>query len=358
LPGWTTKALLKIAGKIFRSKHIEEPFSLARIAQSARRVLIIPARGLAEMLLTYPALSLLRKSLPESKIICLVEGAQAEILRNFGVVDECVDFPDFRGTRALLKYKPFVDSIRERMVEAAFYFDFRQDFYRIILPMVSGARLRFKLKDEIGYPLFNIEVVPRHDASYLRDRNLSLVRFLAGQDVTFDDWRLPEKEIRIAKEIVKFRKPNASEILVAVDLSHTKKGDRPPFEVAIRLARSFAALRPAKIALLSDDKPAITDDEINQLGPYDWVQIPRKTFRDTLGILSQCDLLICANTNLFHFAIRLDVPVFALFSDDDDPMWIPPEGRFDLVDEQTWQTVPPAKLAMRMRDFVARLEDG
>ncbi len=355
MPSWTTKALLKIAARILGNEHANEPFSLARISQSARRVLVVPAEGLAEILLTYPALSLLRKCLPESKIMCLVQGAQVEVLRNFGTVDEFVELPTFSGARGFFRYKTFVKDIRARMAEAAFCFDFRQDFHRIMLPMLSGARLRFKLKDEVGYPLFNIEVIPRQGASYLRDVNISLVRFLADQGTAYDNWHLPENEIRIAREIIKFRKPNASDLLVAVDLSYTKNRERPPFDVAVRVARSFAALRPAKIALLADPEPAIGEDEIRQLGPYDWLQIPQKTFRDTLGTLSQCDLLISANTNLFHFAICMNVPVFGLFSNRDEAMWIPPDGRFELVDEDTWKTTPPARLAMRMRDFLEKV---
>lgn len=355
MPGWTTKALLKIAAKILGNEHTNEPFSLARIGQSARRVLIVPAKGLAEILLTYPALSLLRKSLPESRIVCLVEGAQAEVLRNFGIVDEFVELPRFAGARGLFTYKAFVKTIRERMAEAAFCFDFRQDFHRIMLPMLSGARLRFKLKDEIGYPLFNVEVIPSHGTSYLRDLNISLVRFLADKGMRYDQWHLPEKEVRIAREIIRLRKPDPSDLLVALDLSYTKSGDRPPFEVEVRLARSFAALRPAKIILLGDPEPAISEEEIRELGPYDWLRIPQKTFRDTLGILSQCDLFISANTNLFHFAICMNVPVYGLFSNKDEVIWIPPDGCFELIDEKTWQSMPPARLAMRMRDFLEKV---
>jgi ADP-heptose:LPS heptosyltransferase len=54
---------------------------MPRLASSARRVLVVPAEGLAEMLLAYPAISMLRGALPESRIICLVGDGQAEILR-------------------------------------------------------------------------------------------------------------------------------------------------------------------------------------------------------------------------------------------------------------------------------------
>ena len=45
--------------------------------------------------------------------------------------------------------------------------------------------------------------------------------------------------VAIAREIVKFRKPNPSDLLIGVDLSHTKSGEKPPFDVMIRLAKSF-----------------------------------------------------------------------------------------------------------------------
>jgi ADP-heptose:LPS heptosyltransferase len=160
LPSWTTKALTDIAGRLFGGKNMNQPFSLSRLAQSARRVLVVPAEGVAEMLVLYPALSMLRAALPESRIICLVGDGQAEVFRDRAIVDDFVEFPKLGGAGAIWAYRSFVSEIRERMVEAVFYFDYRYDFYRVILPLLSGARLRLKVQGEIGYPLFNIEVVP------------------------------------------------------------------------------------------------------------------------------------------------------------------------------------------------------
>jgi ADP-heptose:LPS heptosyltransferase len=354
LPSWTTKALTDVAGRLFGGKNVNQPFSLGRLAQSARRVLVVPADGIAEMLVLYPALRLLRSALPESRIICLAGEGQVEVFRDRTVVDDFVEFPKLAGARAMWGYRSFVSEIRERMVEAVFYFDYRYDFYRVILPLLSGARLRLKVRGEIGYPLFNIEVVPGSDSTYFREVNLCLVKFLSpGGRGEWPGWELPENEKKIAREIVGFRKPNPSDLLVGVDLSYTKTGARPPFDASIRLARSFAALKPSRIALLSDPNPAIKDDEIKRLGPYDWLDIPRKSFRDTLGILSQCDLFISGNTDLFHFAVAMGIPSFVLFSAAEDRRWIPSGGVFDLVEEETWKTTPPAKLAMQMRDFVS-----
>lgn len=349
---WTTRTLAGITSRLFGSKNIDQPFTLSKLAQSARRVLVVPPVGLAEMLLIYPAVTLLRAALPESRIICLVEDGQADIFRDHDVVNDFVEFPKLHGPGGLWGYRPFIAEIRERMVEAAFYFDFRYDFYRVILPILSGARLRLKIQGEIGYPLFNIEIVPGSTATYFRDVNLCLVRFLSPDGLGWSSWQIPEKEVKIAKEVVRFRKPNPADLLIGVDLSYTKTGEKPPFDVAIRLARSFAALKPCRIALVSDPDPAIGDDEIRRMGPYDWLDIPRKSFRDTLGILSQCDLLVTANTNLLHFAITMGIPAFVLFSEKDDRRWVPSSGTFELVEEQVWTATPPAKLAMRMRDFV------
>jgi len=352
LPGWPTKGMLSLAGKVFARKNIDRPFALSQLRESARRVLVIAPAGLAEMLLLYPALTVLRKSLPESRLICLVEGNQAELLRDRSIVDDLITFPDLKGTRGLMTYRSLVADIRDRAVEAAFYFDFRHDFYRQFLPLLAGARVRARLRGDAGYPLFNVEIVPKDESAYFLDLNLALVRFLTSSGVEPDYWRLPAREIDIAREIIKFRKPDAGEMLVGVDLSSTKTGGPPPFDVEVRLARSFSALMPSRIALLSDPEPAVGDDEITQFGNYEWLDIPRKSFRDTLGILSQCDLFITANTTLFHFAVAMGVTTFALFSAKDDHRWIPRAANFDLIDEEKWSKTPPAKLAMQMRDFV------
>lgn len=351
MPRWTTKKLVGLATKFFGRKNLNQPFSLGRLAHSARRVLVIPPAGLAEMLHVYPAITLLKKALPDSRIICLVQHGQDEVLRNQVSVDDMIDLPEFTGARALWEYRPFISEMKDRMIEAAFYFDFRYDLYRVLLPFLCEARSRLILQGEIGYPLFNVEIVPGADSSYFMERNLSLVKFLTRSGETWDQWKLPEKERNIAREIVKFRKPDSNELLVGVDLSYTKSGEKPPFDTTIRLAKSFEALKPSRIALLSDPDPAIKEDEIRRLGTYDWLDIPRKSFRDTLGILSQCNLLISGNSNLLHFATAMGIPSFALFTDEEDRRWIPTGGAFQLVEQAVWSATPPAKLAMQMRDF-------
>ncbi len=343
--------MLSVASKLFARGNIDRPFSLSELRENTRRVLIVAPAGLAEMMLLYPAVSLLRKALPNSRLICVVEGSQPEILKGAGLVDDFVQFPELKGTRGVMTYRSLVSDIRDRAVEAAFYFDFRYDFYRQFLPLLAGARLRAKLRGEAGYPLFNVEVVPKDENAYFLDLNLSLVRFLTSYEVAPDFWSLPVKEVEIAREIIRFRKPDPNEMLVGVDLSSTKTGGAPPFDVEVRLARSFSALKPSRIALLADPDPAIKDDEIKRFGDYEWLDIPRKSFRDTLGILSQCDLFITANTTLFHFAVAMGVPTFALFSAKEDLRWIPGAGNFDLISEEKWSETPPAKLAMQMRDF-------
>lgn len=351
MPQWPTKGMLTVASRLFCRGHIDQPFSLSELRASARRVLIIAPEGLAEMLMLYPALTLLRKALPSSRMICIGEADQADMLRGEAVIDDFVEFPKLKGTRGLMTYRALVADIRDRAVEAAFYFDFRYDFYRQFLPLLAGARLRAKLRGDAGYPLFNVEVVPKDEDAYFLDLNLALVRFLTSYEDEPTYWHLPEKEIEIAREIIKFRKPDTTKMLVGVDLSRTRMGEAPPFDIEVRLARSFSALRPCRIALLSDPDPAVREDEITRFGDYDWLDIPRKSFRDTLGILSQCDLFITANTTLFHFAVAMSVPTFALFAADDDLRYVPGTGNFDLVEEKKWSETPPAKLAMRMRDF-------
>jgi ADP-heptose:LPS heptosyltransferase len=352
LSGWTTRTLASVTSRLFGGKNINQPFSLGRLAASARRVLIVPADGLAEALLLYPALSLLRVALPDARLICVVQEEQKEILTTDSIVDDLVELPRVHGTRGLWGYRTFVSEIRERMIEAVFYFDFRHDFYRLMLPILSGARLRVRLKGDIGHPLFNVEVIPGAGLTYVNDLNLCLVRFLSPDEYQARAWHLPEKEAKIAKEIVRFRKPNPTDLMIGVDLSFGKSGEKPPLDIEIRLARSFAALKPSRLTLLSDHEPAVSDEEIRRLGPYDWLDIPRKSFRDTLGILSQCDCLISANTNLFHFAVAMGVPAFALFSERDDRRWIPRKGRFRVVEQASWAATSPAKLAMKMRDFL------
>ena len=120
---------------------IGQPFSFSRLLAGARRVLVIPPAGLAEMLHVYPALTLLRQALPHSRIIAVMEHEQVELLRDGNPVDDIIEFPQGGGFKGLRSYRKLILEIKERMAEAAFHFDFRSEFHRLFLPLLAGVNL-------------------------------------------------------------------------------------------------------------------------------------------------------------------------------------------------------------------------
>ncbi len=55
------------------------------------------------------------------------------------------------------------------------------------------------------------------------------------------------------------------------------------------------------------------------------IELPRHNVKDTIALLTQCDVFIAGNTNLFHFAAAFGVPTIGLFTERDDKRWIPPD---------------------------------
>jgi len=51
--------------------------------------------------------------------------------------------------------------------------------------------------------------------------------------------------------------------------------------------------------------------------------LARDTLLETVLLLSQCDLFVACNTDLFHFAVAQAVPTVGLFSRNDPPEWEP-----------------------------------
>lgn len=95
-------------------------------AQAPRDIAIIKPSSLGDIVHTLPAVALLKRRWPESRIRWLVNSEWMPLLDGNPHVNEVVEFPrrDFRGLRGALKVAPWARALRER-VNADLVLDFQ-----------------------------------------------------------------------------------------------------------------------------------------------------------------------------------------------------------------------------------------
>ena len=80
----------------------------------------------------------------------------------------------------------------------------------------------------------------------------------------------------------------------------------------------------AKVVVLATPDEDETATRFEQALKCERIELPRHNAKDTVALLTQCDLFLSGNTNLFHFAAAFGVPAIGLFTERDERRWMPP----------------------------------
>ena len=89
------------------------------------------------------------------------------------------------------------------------------------------------------------------------------------------------------------------------------------------IVRQIASQVPCRVLPLADpaneDRLKRFEMQLGNVPPG----LHRDTLLETVLLLSQCDLFVAGNTDLFHFAVAQGVPTIGLFTAEDTPEWDP-----------------------------------
>jgi ADP-heptose:LPS heptosyltransferase len=142
------------------------------------------------------------------------------------------------------------------------------------------------------------------------------------------DWRstlLTDQDVRFARQLVHFRKPRKDQILIGVDPGKGKCGTRVTAGTLSYLLGVIQQQYRSKLVVLATPDEDLVATQFEQASRGERIELPRHNVKDTVGLLTQCDLFLAGNTNLFHFAAAFGVPTIGLFTDRDERRWIPPD---------------------------------
>jgi ADP-heptose:LPS heptosyltransferase len=134
---------------------------------------------------------------------------------------------------------------------------------------------------------------------------------------------LPSSDINHAKQLIHFRKPEKDVLTVGVDPGKSKSRHSVIPEIIAYLANNLAGRRRVKFLALTDPWDVKLVEKLTKELKSEVIDLVPSSSRETLALLSQCDLFLSGNTNLFHFAAAMNVPSIGLFTRYDGKEWVP-----------------------------------
>lgn len=289
-----------------------------------KKMLIIRADGIGDMLNATPAIALLRQNYPSAEITVLARPLNAPVLNGNPDVDRILIFDKKDKHRGLKNKLKFFQSIRLEK------FDLVVVLHTATIPnfiaYISGAQHRLGRYQKGFRSTLTIAWHGKYNKGETHevDRNLELVqRICEGEGVRKLVFNLMPDEAADAEARLKSWKICNGNSLIGIHPGGSSFDKRWPEKNYAELADKLANRYDANILLLrGPDEIELTHNIQEAMQKHAIVYAP-KTIRELGAILSQCDLVVCNDSGPMHLAAALNVPTIAVFGPTDYVAWRP-----------------------------------
>jgi ADP-heptose:LPS heptosyltransferase len=173
-------------------------------------------------------------------------------------------------------------------------------------------------------PALNLVVSMPAARGYRPVQSLEFLSFLGiPREELSPGWQITDADRRYTERLLALRRWGRRGPLVGIDPGVGRGGVRPNAEKLAWIVEKIAETRGVVPLILSDDlhSPAVRELRARLQTPP--LEIPVRGIRDVLALTRCCDAFVGGNTNLFHLAVALGVPMIGLFSRADEDRWVP-----------------------------------
>ncbi len=291
------------------------------------RVLLIDSGDYTDLLFAMPLIEEIHDRFPNSKVGLVSDDRAHYLALSSGAFHELVVYSPEQLNLNSKGFENLAEAVHAEPWDVAILLGRGPDQAREELALASGAQLRVGAAHAKSYPRINCAVRATREAHYPYRRTATWGKlFGLPLDHAPLHWPLPDSKVRQVAQLVHFNKPRKDELLIGVDPGQGKVGTLLGAENLAFLANHLGKRIRSKTLVLSADENTERVAEFSALLTLEKLELPRPTLLETVLLLSQCEVLVAGNTDLFHFAVALGVPALGLFTSRDGKRWRPDEG--------------------------------
>ncbi len=281
----------------------------------AGRVLVIPERGVAGALFAMPTLRAMRRGFPDGKIAALVHEDDRDLLEGSEELDRVIPYALPTGIRGVWALVWMARKMRSYRFDIAIILDRHFSLERVLLCYFTGATIRAGLQSDESHPFLNLEVSRNVPGKTRAQLGLEIARVM-GVDVSGLGlyWHVPERERRLAEQLIHFRKPREDELLVGFDPGPGRGGSSITLSQQARLLDKLCSDYQARAILLTAPEHHRLVNKLESMLSREPIVVQQRKMRDVVGLLGQCDLFVAGNTDLVYFAVAMGIPTVSLMT--------------------------------------------
>ncbi|MEE9271263.1 MAG: glycosyltransferase family 9 protein [Candidatus Krumholzibacteria bacterium] len=299
-------------------------FCVPRDIGNESRVLVIDSGDLTEILFFSPVLKFLKNRFPGMRVTFLVREGNSELVRTMPQINEMITYEPSHLTLSSTTYFALAKRLRHRDFSMAFLLGTEFNLARSLLALVTQAPIRVGFSGERSFPFINCEVRLSKATTYESSKVRSFLAALGihGHE-RLPGWKLPDQDVRWARQLIHFHKPEKGTRLIAVDPGMGKGRHRLVDGSFAYLVNQLAGRMDSKILVLSNnlDPKHIASFCSKLQGSI--LGLEPKNVKEGLALLSCADLFLSGNTDYFHFAVDMRIPSVGLFTRHDSDNWFP-----------------------------------
>lgn len=292
-----------------------EPISFAEAFRQVQRVLIVPEVGVTGTLFAMPTVRAMRRGLPDGKIAVLTHEDDRDLVEGLPELDRVIGYALPKGVRRFSALTALSHRLRSYRFDIAILLDRQFSLERALICYMTGALVRAGIQSDESHPFFNLEVSRNVSGQARAQLGLEIARVM-GIDVSDLrlSWNVPERERRLAEQLVHFRKPREDELLVGYDPGPGRGGTSISVaQQAKLLDRLCSDYRARAILLTAPENHGIAKKLEGMLG-REPIVVQQRRMRDVVSLLGQCDLFIAGNTDLVYFGVAMGIPTVLLMT--------------------------------------------
>ncbi|MGB7728245.1 MAG: glycosyltransferase family 9 protein [Candidatus Acidiferrum sp.] len=306
-----------------------------KIVGEVKKILVIEYWNLGDLVMEVPFLRSLRIQYPDAHITLLASPKVAPLVEHQGLVDKVivVRVPWTEHYSRWRKYNPFsvlwiellrsVRFLRTQEIDLGFSAraDFRDNF--ILWFAKVGRRVGYAFGGG-GFFLSDV-VTPDVQQPHFSNRWLRLLDAVGRSPIVREPrLQVTPEEQRCAETCLAEHGIGNGEFLVGIHPGARSRMRQWGEENFVALAKRLQKEFPIKFIWFRDPGQTVgTQDNIQATS----VSLPLRRF---MGVLAQCDMLICNDSGPMHIATALEVPVVAVFGPT-EPAWFGPLGQHNRI---------------------------
>jgi ADP-heptose:LPS heptosyltransferase len=286
---------------------------------SPRRILLIQLRAIGDVILTTPAIRVLRRRFPEARIDFLANAAPAEALENNPHLNEVLIYPYSPNDAAGLLRQGL--KLRQKRYDVVI--DFLGTAATALLTRFSGAPVR------VGYRLrFRRILYTHHEIGYRGDIYNALTKFSLLRPLGIQDEELapemfvPAEAEGWAKEYF-YRTGLANQSVIALAPQAKRLRRRWPGDGFAAVANWLQDQEHRIILIWAPGEREYVESVAKMISPEPAIS-PQTSLMQSAALMKRCRLLVCNCGGAKHVAVAVGTPTFTIHGPTDPRVWTPP----------------------------------